>query len=302
MSHSAAQGCAVRRCGLILLLMWLGQAIGCSLSQDYWTRCTWAGDYERAEQRFHQSGRDLLIAYRDGRPRAEDHMDRLLADGAVKPLLKPYVRCMLFSSYEPDRRYVAQFGVERAPALIILRQDGTYHAHSGPMQPEDVQTLLAAAAEPGKQPVYNHHIPRTAEYHWYRRLTSAEREAERTGKPLLILATRCWSQDAPRLKSLMAQHEVFIRCRDWVPCHLKNAWPWGVGGVRRFEVSQLPALVVLSPFGASYVLEEPESAAQIAHFLDECLERNTLGTATDSDAGGVTKVPSDAISIEAAQP
>ena len=302
MSHSVAQGCAVRRWGLILLLTCLGQTAGCTISQDYWTRFTWAGDYEEAEKRFHQSGRDLLIAYRDGRPRAEDKMGRLLADKAVKPLLEPYVRCMLFSSYEPDRRYVAQFGVERAPALIILRQDGTYHARSGPMQPEDVRVLLAAATEPGVRPVYNRHIPRVAEYSWYRMLGSAERAAERDGRPLLVLATRFWSQDAQRLKGYMTQREVFIRCREWVHCHLENIWPWGVGGVRRFEVNQLPALVVLNPLGSSYVLEQPESAVQIAHFLDECLDQGAPDANPNSEVSGATGVPSEGTSIEAAQP
>lgn len=270
MSHSVAPGCAVRRWGLVLLAGCLGQTLGCSLSQDYWARVTWAGDYEEAEHRFQKTGKDLLIAYRDGRPRAEDNLGRLLTREPVKPLLEPYIRCMLFSSYEPDRRYVAQFGIQRAPALVILRQDGTYHAHSSPTNPEDVRLLLAAATEPGAKPVYNPHIPHAAEYDWYHRLGSAERKAERTDKPLLILATRFWSQDAQRLRSLMAQREVFIRCEDWVHCHLECYWPWSVGGLQRFEVSRLPALVVCSPLGSSYVLEKPASAAEIARFLDRC--------------------------------
>jgi len=241
---------------------------GCQTSGRYWIQLTWAGDYEAAEKRFHKSGRDLLIAYRHARPGEEDHLPKLLSGSTIKPLLEPYVCAMLFDTYEPDRRYVAQYGVERAPALIIVRQDGTYHARSGPLDEAALRDFFTTATGPGATPVYNPHLPRRVAYSWYGNVPRAREEAQRRGQPLLVVCGSFWSGDGDRLVKYFAAPGLHARCLEWVHARWDWYWPWPAWGARPFGVQKLPAIVVVQTDGTPHTLEGPTCAAQIMRFLD----------------------------------
>jgi len=119
----------------------------------------WLNDYVAAELRQQRSQRDLLIFYKDYLDVTSGDVHTALNSPEVKTMTGDMVRCILVTDYEPDRAYVAQFGVQRAPALIIVRTDGTYHARVGPMSADDIVGLLASATEPGKTPNRDPYIP-----------------------------------------------------------------------------------------------------------------------------------------------
>ena len=240
---------------------------GCHRAHREWARLTWPADFETAERKQAQQDRDVLIAYQAADPQVKGDVLKVLTDEQLRGRLDDYITCLLYDSYEPSRRYVEQFGVWRAPAVVVLRTDGTYHAHCGPLTPADVEALLAAAQEPGQLPQRNDLIHRVADYDWHHSLDAAL-DAATPGQPVLIARVRARSPwIARQLEQMLATHEVHTRCAGWVHCWLTDYRPWG--GWSRFGVEQLPALVVIDAAGGAHTLEQPTGADQIARFLDQ---------------------------------
>ena len=107
-----------------------------------WRDKGWFADYDRAERRQQESGRPMLLLYKDPQPQRNKMIEEALGAKPVRSRLTGHLRCMLYREYEPDRRYMGQFSVTRSPALVIVYADGTYHARSGPMTEEDIIALL----------------------------------------------------------------------------------------------------------------------------------------------------------------
>jgi hypothetical protein len=186
----------------------------------------------------------------------------------VRKLTRQYVRCELFKSYEPNRRYLAQFGVERAPALVVVHADGTYHALTGLMSPVDIVRFLEESSGPGAQPVRNPYISRRVEYNWHRSAESAYAAAEETGKPVLFVFHRWMSRDWSRLRKLLNRPEVYSHFSEMVHCRLSSLAPSAKREAERLEVSRWPALVIVHRDGSHYPLELPTSCEQIVRFAD----------------------------------
>ena len=144
--------------GLFAIAFLLGT--GCSMSQVGLQTQRWLADYDAAESAMGESGRPLLIVFKNNRKGTPDSIGAVLRSERFANLSDRFVRCVLLRSYEPDRRYVAQFGVRRAPALILVHTDGTYHARSGDISAQQVDEFLAEAKPPGAQPQLNALIPR----------------------------------------------------------------------------------------------------------------------------------------------
>ncbi|MCH7870985.1 MAG: hypothetical protein IID33_04730, partial [Planctomycetes bacterium] len=173
---------------------------GCTLSLPRWNPDRWLGDFDTAEQCAAESEKELLILYISGRWGRESNLQQTLDSELLAAVVKGKVRCVLSRSYEPDRRYVAQYGVDRAPAIVLVHRDGTYHARTGPMTPDDVTAFLASAKPPGAVAVYNPHISRRARYQWQDAIEPALAQAAREGKPTLVVYHRTLSRDWRRLK------------------------------------------------------------------------------------------------------
>ncbi len=270
-------GCA----GLVLTFA-LVLATGCSSAWVRWRPNGWDADYGAAEARVAEAGGELLIFYRAVDQSRSDPTFDALRSAPLKQQTARYVRCSLYRSYEPDRRYVAQYGVERAPALIVVHGDGTYHARTGLTSAAQISEFLAAAQPPGAAPVLNPHIPRETNYAWHSSLESAQAAAQKTGQSILIVFNRWWSRDRRKLDKLLARHEVYGRFARMVHCR-----PWsilGLGGqsMNRFGVKNLPALVIVHPDGSHHVLELPTSYEAIVRFADRA--RPTGGAATSTAA------------------
>jgi hypothetical protein len=260
---------------------------GCSTTWDRLRPNGWAADYDTAEARVRESGRERLIYYHPTDQGLHDPTFDALRSGPLRQQTAPFVLCSLFRSYERDRRYAAQFGVERAPALIVVHRDGTYHARTGEMSAPQIAEFLAAAEAPGTPPVVNPHIPREPNYVWYGSLESAETAARKTGQSILIVLDRWWPGDRRKLKKLLEHREVYSRFADMVHCRPGSIWGPADKSITRFGVVNLPALVILHPDGAHQVLELPTSYEAVVRFADRARATGggTSATSTTTTAG-----------------
>jgi hypothetical protein len=246
----------------------VGPCAGGCASLPPWLPERWIADYDRAEQRSRDSDRDLLIWFTDSAPGTPDPLQAVFANKQVRQKARGYVRCQLVKSHEPDRRYVAQFGVQRAPAVIIVHRDGTYHTQAGAPSAEEVLQFLGGGKPPGLSPSANPLVPRRARYIWHENVAAAQREAETHDAPVLIVYHRRFSGDWRALKKLLYRHEVYRRFAGMIHCRVATWNPWGQAADTPFGTVRLPALVVVDAHGDHHVLEIPTSYEAIVRFGD----------------------------------
>ncbi len=197
-----------------------------------------------------------------------------------------YIRCKLPKTYEPNRRYVGQFGVDRAPALIVVHGDGTYHARSGSMSAADVAAFLAHATPPGQRPEINPYIKRRVRYEWHRSIEEAEEEAQQTGRAVFTVFYRSFSSDWQVLRKLLSRQEVYSRLADMVHCRIGVLGFSGRAQGTRFGALTLPAVVIAHRDGTHDALELPQSYEAIVRFADTARRRE--GTADVVSTGPVS--------------
>ncbi len=254
---------AIRVAVLAVLLL----TTGCASLRDL-SLARWAADYDTAEARAEAADRDLLIFYEGSRLGSDRQMWKALNSRDIRRQTGSLVRCALVPSYEPDRRYVGQYGVERAPALILVRRDGTYHAEVGAMSAPDIAQFLADADTPGAMPILNPYIPHRVEYDWYGSLTKAEAVAARTNKPILVVFYRHLTRDWAGISELLDARDVHRRFQDMVHCQSGRFRPWTKAYITQFGAIKLPALVLIEPDRTYHVLELPTSCESIIRFAD----------------------------------
>lgn len=253
---------------------------GCAMSLPRFDADRWLGDFDAAERRVAESEKELFFLYLDGRRGRESHRPPELDLEALASVVGGKVRCVLSRSYEPDRRYVAQYGVDRAPAVILVHRDGTYHARTGPMTADDIHAFLASVKPPGATVAYNPHIPRRAHYKWQNALDPALAQAAREGKPLLIVYHRKLSLDWRRLKKLLHRHEVCSRLDDTIHCRIALLGFSRESAITPFGTLRLPALVIVGTDGQHNILETPTSYEAVARFAELALTAEVERTST----------------------
>ncbi len=256
---------------LALLLPTLG---ACSLGGT-WRPNHWIADFDVAEREVVASQRSMVIRYIDNRPGRKDALESVVADRRVRSVLKNYVCCSLVRSYEPDRRYVAQFGVERAPALIVVHPDGTAHAQTGLRTVEDVVGFLDNTTSPGKPVAADPWIPRNAYYAWHGNLAKAQEAANEQQVPLLIVYYRRMTGDWNALEDMLMRPEVFRRLSGMVYCR-RGGWnPMADTTQTPFADMNLPALVIVKTDGTHSILEMPISSDAVVRFAARVLAAET---------------------------
>lgn len=233
-------------------------------------RNRWIAGYGEAEIRARKSDREMLIWYKADRRGECSLLQPAMADPAVKRRLKHYVCCSLFRPYEPDRRYVAQFGVDRAPALVVVHDDGTYHARTGQMSTADVVRFLDGAEAPGAMPAKSVFIHREPRYDWHDDIESAQEIALAENASLLIVFYRWASRDWSKMEDLLERREVYARLAPLIPCQLSTLNSSIDEYRARFGVNALPALVIAHPDGMHHVLEMPTSYEAVVRLADDC--------------------------------
>ena len=276
---------------------------GCASSINrarHWIVGGMEADYQTAERQARQSGTGILILYANIDLTREDPMREAVKAAAARSNAKGYIRCVLFRDNEPDRRYVAQYGVDRCPAVILVHPDGTYHARSGTMSAEQVADFLAAATPPGSIPKLNPFILREPSYAWNSDLQAAERIARESGRPMLVVLDRWMTRDWRKLRAMLERREVYSRFAEMVHCRPGSLWSSAGSAAARFGVKSLPALVIVQPDGSAKALELPSSYESIVHFADaarrgaaptEASASTVVGSTAGASTAGIAPSP-----------
>lgn len=261
-----------RKIAFVGLGLWLTlAATGCT-TVGKWSMGGWVANSETAERMAERHDRDMFIHFRDSSHRQLETTGEALQDPVVEERLENVVCCRMFRSYAHDRRYVAQFGVERAPALIYVRNDGTYHAREGAANVEEILALLDAAQSPGRRVQEDPWIPRSAPYRWLDDPQEALAESRDSKRPALFVFYRWMRGDWDDLEELLHRHEVYPRFANAVHCRLSSLNGAGKAQAQAFGIENWPALVIAFPDDTYASLELPTGYEQIARFAE-----NTLG-------------------------
>ena len=258
---------------------------------DVWDAMSaWEGDFDSAERRAYRQDQPLLVYYTKAQAWESDPMLVVLKGTDLRDPMDEFTKCLLTPDLEPNRRYVNQFGVDHAPAIIIIHRDGTYHSTQGLKSPEAIRSFLAEAKPPGRQPVYNPHVPRPIRYAWTWSVDGAEEASRARGVPVFVVIDRPFTLDWQRLAPMLERREVYSRVSGMVHCR-PGLWGLGVGDAqRRFGVQNLPALVIVQPDETYEVLELPNSYEAIARFVDRVTPRREANPPPEPDAVGQTEL------------
>ncbi len=237
----------------------------------------WYADYGSAEDQAHQTGRPMLIYFKGAAPWKPDSTEDAVKSAEVAARTDNMVRCVLIRSFEPDRRYVGQFNVERAPALILVHSDGTFHARTGAMNPPEILSFLDQAVSPGEVPKSYTFLRRPVQYSWLRTLEEAESAGRETDRPVLVVLDRPYSRDWERLSLMLHRREVFQRFSEMVHCRPNALWKFGRTAEERYGLSGLPAIAILQPDGTFQALPMPSSYESIIRFADRVSAESAIG-------------------------
>jgi hypothetical protein len=240
---------------------------GCATKLD-WPTPKRAHDFQRAEDLQERTGKSLLLVYLDSRSTMDKPMKAALRDHEVRERLKDMVECRLFRANEDDRRYAAQFRVERAPSLVLVHQDGTYHAYSDAPTASGILRFLDESRSPGQTPVHNSLIHRSPRYAWQNDLSAALQQATESNREALVVLYRGGTRDWPRVEDMLDRAEVFRRFDGMVHVRVTGLMGAPKDEMGRYGVSSLPALVIVRPDGSSEKLEMPTSFEAIIRFAD----------------------------------
>jgi hypothetical protein len=253
----------------LVAAVWLVTAAlsGCA-KVSRWTVDPLLADYDTVERRAREEGRPMLVVYRDGRRAIDDPLEKRLRASRITRDHSSALRCTLYRAYEPDRRYVAQFGVERAPAVILIHADGTYHATAGSLTIEDLDGFAAIAHPPGMTPTLNPLVPRRQEYQWHGTLADADRAARQEKKPILVVITRAMTRDWENLRPMLHRTEVHRRARDMIHCRIEVWNPFASSWTSRWGRLDLPAVVIESADGLHRVIQKPVGYEALVRFID----------------------------------
>lgn len=262
------------RLGGVVCAVMLSTGGGCVSWLNGSTDHGWALDFDTAEQRVYDSGKPLLIFYRNPRHREDQVVEDALQAESVAALTERYVGCTLLTSYEPDRRYVGQYGVYRPPALIVVHPDGTYHARSAIMSADDIVSFLTQAQPPGTKPAINPHIPRRARYSWLHSVEEAEAVSRETGQPMVVVFYRSLSRDWRTLSKLLSRHEVYGRLAEALHVRIGLLNPTIETHATRFGPLKLPAMVMARPDGTFTTYERPTSYEAVVRWVDAALNKH----------------------------
>ena len=272
----------------------LASSNGCASTSgriQRWINGNWAADYQSAERLARESNTGILILYTDIDLTRDDPMREAVKNKAAGGGTKDYVRCVLFRDNEPDRRYVAQYGVDRPPAMILAHPDGTYHARVGTLSEEGVAQFIAEANPPGLKPQLNPFIPRESNYAWITSFETARQAARESGRSMIVVLDRWMTRDWSRLRPMLDRREVHTRFADMVHCRPGSLWSLAGSVADHLGVRHLPAIVIVDPDGTARVLELPASYESIIRFADGVRRGER-----QADADSPTAVDSAAVS------
>ena len=246
-------------CGLLLTALTWATA-GCAP--------VWHLHYDEAEKLARARQRPLAIFYKAPLDVRSSQLEDLLETPPARQWLADKVRCILTSDFPPFRRYVAQFGVLQAPALILIHPDGTYHARNAPADLDELLAFLQQAQPPGRTPELNPQIPRAIDYRWegiYEQALAAARQQNRE----LFIVYKWWlsPESTELLNMLQTRPEVARHFNETVNCVLDMDYLPNRTHLQRYGVTEVPAVVLVHRDGTYHAHSGPMTAVEIVRFV-----------------------------------
>lgn len=226
----------------------------------------WRFDYDEACRQGRRQDRDVFIFYKDPLDVRSGRMRDVIEGPSVAPLLNDAVRCMLVPSYRPNRKFVAQYGVDQPPALIVVHPDGTYHALSGMHDAEAVRVFLASTDAPGEQPMHDIGVPRRVGFEYFNIAERAEEIARRQNRYLFIIYKWWLHPDSTELIRRASRPDVARYFAETVNCILDWDYLPNRRYVARYGVTKFPAMIMVAPDGRYQTLQGVPGVERIVRF------------------------------------
>ncbi|UCG17653.1 MAG: hypothetical protein JSV19_06415 [Phycisphaerales bacterium] len=217
---------------------------GCGPSVAGWTL-----SYDEGRRVADARQADLFVLYKDHLEAESGRLEDVVKHPTVAPLLAGKVKCLLLTEFEPNRRFVGQYGIDEAPALIVIHPDQTYHARAGPLSVDQAVDFLKNAVPPGREPRLNPRVPRTYEYRWRNIHEDALEEAQRRNRKLLIVYKWWLSGESTELLRRLSKPEVARHFADMVHCILDWDYIPNRRHMARYGIQKVPALVIVHQDG-----------------------------------------------------
>jgi hypothetical protein len=245
----------------------------------------WYANYDHAGTAFATSNRPMLLFYRHPERERNRSLEHSLQWREVREATEGWVKCRVFRVHEPDRRFMAQYGVERAPSLVVVLPDGSFRVRYGQGTAADILAFVMGEAPTLEAPRRSAFVPHEIEYRWETDYDAALRMSEQTGRPLLVALYRPFHGQWASLAHLLERPEVFRRVGDFV--HYRNGMfgpPQRV--IRSLGVARFPAVAVIEPGQTPRCLEVPLSLETLVEFVDadgpsdEAADRRPRGAET----------------------
>lgn len=223
----------------------------------------WTNDFIAAQARQHAERRPIFIFYKDHLDQTSSRMEGLLKEDEVQSRLNDFIRCILVREYYADRDTMLRMGVTRPPAVVLCRPDGTCHARVGLLSRQELLDFLHGAAERPGVPIEPEAFAASpADFHWRRSYTDARREAEATGRSLLLFY-KWWLSPATRsVEQTLEEPGVWRALREMVPCRLDSDYLPNRSLMSGYGVSGPPAIVILRPDGRILTLQGGDISAE----------------------------------------
>lgn len=209
----------------------------------------WRYAYDEGLRQARREDRDLLVFYKDSLDVRSSRMRDVLETSAVQRLMLPMVRCVLVPSYAPNRAFMAQYGIQETPAIVVVHPDGTYHALAGVRPAQEVGSFLESARAPGKEPDLNPRIPQGQAFAYFNIYERAVEKARRQNRRLVIIYKWWLDPDGTELIRRVSRPDVARYFADSVNCimdwdHIPNR-----SHVRKYGVTSFPAIIIVEPDG-----------------------------------------------------
>jgi hypothetical protein len=130
-----------------------GQALGWKTRTRSGDAYQWRTDFREALAIAGREQKNLFVFYYSAFSDESNSMEQMLSRVDVASLFTDTVNCALDWASGSNRELLTDYGVDRVPAFLMIRPDGTYHARAGKVDVADLSALITEAQEPGLRPV-----------------------------------------------------------------------------------------------------------------------------------------------------
>jgi hypothetical protein len=250
-----------------------------SVPREYEYR--WFNIYEDALEEAKRQNRRLLIVYKWWLSGDSTELIRRIHKPEVARHFATMIHCMLDWDYIPNRQHMAQFGVDKVPALVIMHQDGTFHAMEGLASINKIVEFAVAARAPGNRPG----LPRTeraASYNWQTDFDRALGIARRQNVNVFVFYHSVFSDTSKQMEDRLMEPAVAALFQNTVNCKLDWSNPQNRALMEPYAVDRVPACLLIRPDGTFHVRIGPQTVEDMASLVHAAQRpgRSPIGRAT----------------------